>query len=118
MLSYRDISERLETISPYSAEELVSYSFIIEKELEKLNETLNKTGSNDYSGAALLAAARANYKIALIRRSGNSVTSFAAGDVRISENNSELENAKALLDEVSSECAALADVNGFAFRTV
>ena len=89
-----------------------------EKELEKLNETLNKTGSTDYSGAALLAAARANYKIALIRRSGNSVTSFSAGDIKISENNSELENAKALLDEVSSECAALADVNGFAFRTV
>ena len=67
----------------------------------------------------MLAAARINYKIALIRQSTDKVTQFKAGDISITEGSEALENAKRLLDEVSSDCPSLADCSeGFAFRTV
>ncbi|MCR5206861.1 MAG: hypothetical protein K6C14_00100 [Eubacterium sp.] len=116
MISNSEIIECLEAISPYGAEELLGYSVIIDAERERINARL-KNGKST-ADAVMLAAARVNYRLALIKRETGGVKSFRAGDVSITEGNETLESARALLEEVSRGCPALADGEAFDFRTV
>lgn len=118
MINKREIADCLEAISPCTAEELKGYSFLIENERKRIEKAIKNTGFKDAEKAALLAAARVNYKIALIRQGADGVTSFTAGDVKITESKGELKNAKALLDEISADCSELVPADGFAFKTV
>lgn len=69
--------------------------------------------------AALIAAARANYQIALLQNAGDSVSSFKAGEVSISETKSStVDNAKSFLAAVEAQYSVTAAGNGFAFRSV
>lgn len=118
MIDNSDIIEYLEVISQYPQEELLTYSVLIEAEKSIAEVLLEEAGSEYYSKAVMLAAARVNYKIALINQSSDKVTSFKAGDVTISEGNDALENAKRLLGEISADCRELLRHDAFAFKTV
>lgn len=113
-----EIIEALELISPYNEEELLSWGVLINAEKEAVETRLSELGKESSQKAVMLVAARVNYKIALINQSADKVTHFAAGDISITEGSEALENAKALLEEVSADCADLIGRDGFAFRTV
>lgn len=113
-----EIIEALEVISPYSEEELLGYAILINAEKDAVETRLGELGKESSSKAVMLAAARVNYKIALINQSADKVTHFAAGDISITEGSEALDNAKKLLEEVSADCAELINGDGFVFKTV
>ncbi len=112
------IIEALEMLSPYSQEELMGYITLINAEKEAVENRLAELGEQPCVQSVMLAAARANYKIALVNQSADKVTHFKAGDISITEGSEALENAKRLLDEVSSACPQLCGGEGFAFECV
>lgn len=69
--------------------------------------------------AALIAAARVNYQIALLQSADDGVSSFKAGDVSISETKSSAVNAaRDFLTAVEAQYSVTAAGDGFAFRSV
>ncbi len=112
------ILEALTVISPRGEEELLSYLPLIESEAQLTEKRLEEVGEEYEAKAVMLAAARVNYKLALISQSSDKIKSFKAGDVSLSEGNEALVNAKALLDEISADCPELAGHDGFEFKTV
>lgn len=113
-----EIIEALEMLSPYGEEELLSYLTLINAEMEDVEKHITEEGRNNPQRVIMLAAARINYKIALIKQSSDKVTHFTAGDVSITEGSEALENAKRLLDELTAQCTELISTDGFVFKSV
>ncbi len=110
MVSAEEVKSCLKLFGDYSDEELEKYDVMIEEAAESVKDETEK--------AAMLAAARLNYKLALINGSGDGVTSFKAGDVSITQNDNSVEYAKSLFEQIAADCPELSDDSGFAFRTV
>lgn len=112
MADITEIKRELQKIAALTEEELLRYETLIEAAADSV---IGEAPSH----AALIAAARVNYQIALLQKSGDGVSSFKAGEVSISETNSSgIEAAKAFLTAVEAQYSNRAAKDGFAFRSV
>ena len=112
MVDYTEVMNELQQIAAFTPEELTRYRSLI----EAAADTVDK---EDPAHAVLIAAARANYQIALLQSAGDGVSSFKAGEVSISETKSSaVSAAKAFLTAVEAQYSAAAAGNGFAFQSV
>ena len=106
------IIEALEQITGLTPEALARYQTLIEA-------AANTVAAEKPAYAALIAAARVNYQIALLQSAGDGVSSFKAGEVSISETkNSAVSAAKEYLTAVEAQYSTAASGEGFAFRSV
>lgn len=112
MVDYTEVMNELQQIASFTPEELTRYRSLIEA-------AANAVEKEDPLHAALIAAARVNYQIALLQSAGDGVSSFKAGEVSISETKSSaVSAAKAFLTAVETQYSTTAAGDGFAFRSV
>ena len=114
-MDINSVKEALLEISDISTEELEGFSRIIE---DAVSATERALGETDSPRAVMLAAARANYSIALSGRGDDGITSFKAGDVSVTKRANTLENAKALYLNILASCADISPDEQFAFMAV
>ncbi len=115
MLDTAKVTRLLTTISPLTAEELASYSDVIAAAAAAFEDSEDEQTS---TRLALIAAARANYLIALAQSGDSRITSFKAGDVSITESTDAVAAAKALMEEMESTGHGITADSGFVFQTV
>ena len=115
MIQKDDVINHLKTLFTLSDDEIQKQMPLIDSQLLSLQN--NGMNTEDVR-ASVYAALSINYSMALLRSSGDSVTSFKAGDISITENNGDVESAKKLLDGFISSNADLLGDTDFVFRTV
>lgn len=117
MINYEAVESLVVIMGDYSNEQIQKYQPIIDNAICIVG---NMTDENNYSDERIiyLAAARANYNIKLIEACGVSVSSFTAGEISISENNSTTDNSKQLLESAMLAAQDLISDDSFAFLGV
>lgn len=118
MINLDDVKKAFCIISSCSSEAAEEFSVIIENAVSFVQDIIRDESSQSDSKVIFLAAAKANYDLALIQGEKDGITSFSAGDISISKSSSSAENAKLLFENAKSDCAALISDNGFVFRGV
>ncbi len=119
MISYEEVKTCLLSITQADSEELESKRTLIENAICYVEKITKDYTEEDKSRVILLAAARANYYIALLDGNENGITSFKAGDVSFSKGKSSLsESAKTFYESTLAESADLVKSGDFVFRTV
>lgn len=109
-----DIISALRAIGDYSDEEIERYLPIITINASSIDET--QVSGEDYNSVVYYLAAKSNYEICLMRQS-DSVTSFEAGDVKISQS-LDVNRAKELYELTRQSVADYLADNGFVFMGV
>lgn len=115
MLDTAKVAEQLAAITTLTQAELEAYSGIIAAAAAAFD------GSSDEqvnAQLALVAAARANYMIALAKEGEDNITSFKAGDISITESNNAVSAAQALMEELESTAVNATQNSGFVFQAV
>lgn len=115
MINIEKVKIVLATMLDGSVEDIEKLNPIISNSVSVISKLVNSESYDD-ERAVYLAAVKANYDISLISN-GDDVTSFAAGDVKITKGNSH-DSAKKLLDGAMSDASDLINDNGFAFLGV
>ena len=114
MIDIDEVKEALEEISGLDSDTLDGFSVLIQNAVASADAQFEE----DSDLAVMYAAAKANYDISLALNSQDKITSFAAGDVKITEDNQRLESAKALYESIIGDCTGTVSDNGFVFKTV
>lgn len=117
MISFDEVRNILKSLGDLSDEELDTYSMVINNCVYTVSSHIKSETEND-ERISYLAAAKANYEIALARSGSDRVTTFKAGDVSISESDSFIEYAKELFESAKHDCSDLISDEGFAFLGV
>ena len=117
-MTVQQVTAVLLTISPYSAEVLATKSAVIENSIQSVTAMLKEGADDADDRAVYLAAARANYDLLLSDAGADSVSTFKAGDVSITENKSALQQAERLYQNAAAACAVLLTDSAFAFLSV
>lgn len=115
MIELAAVKEALAQISDISAEEIEGFTRIIENAVSAVEGVLDSTDSDR---AVMLAAARANYDIALSGRGDDGITAFKAGDISVTKKANVLENARLFYMNTLASCADITADEGFVFMTV
>lgn len=119
MIDIEDVKDALKALGDYDDEELTKKEAVIENAISYVENLISKTVQNANQRAVLLAAARANYLLALLNGNEAGVSSFAAGDVRFTKQGSSLvDTAKAFYESTLSDNADIIKDSGFDFRCV
>ena len=106
------VMRELAQLTGRSAEELARYQPLAEAAADSVAD-------EPPAHAALIAAARVNYQMALLQRAEDGVSSFKVGEVSIGEADSgAVRAAKEFLTAVEAQYSCKAAGNGFAFRSV
>ena len=108
------VKEQLAAIRELSEAELLRYAPLIVRAAAMYDTDAD---GEDGTRAALLAAAKANYWIAMAKADEAKVTSFTAGDIRITETADGVAAAFRLLETLEND-SRLTGSSGFVFRTV
>ncbi len=112
MTDYTEVMRELQQLTGLTEDALAPYQTLIEASVDSV-------AGEAPSHAALIAAARVNYQIALLQNAGDGVSSFKAGEVSISETKSNaVSAAKDFLTAVEAQYSTKAAGEGFAFRSV
>ena len=115
MISTQKVKECLSSISSLSADEIEQHESLVDNAVAVAEKEFK---SEETDSSVLFAAAKANYDIALALSMLDSVTSFKAGDISITEKGERLNSARALFENVLSDCSDTVSDAGFVFKTV
>ncbi len=119
MISVEKVKECLLSLTQLDTETLDEKEIVIENALGYIQSIVRDYTEADEPRVVMLAAARANYLIALLNSSENGVSSFKAGDVSFTkESGSYTESAKAFYESTLGENNDLIRQNGFIFEAV
>lgn len=112
------VLESLMIIGEYSDEDIARYTPLARKNLALIQPSRENLTDSDVQRLAYLIGAKTNYEIALIRsQETDSITSFSAGDVKITQNDS-LALAKEIYSSALEDAGGLIDDESFCFRSV
>ena len=120
MINTQRVNEVLCTIAGISTEEAESYSVLVQNSARVVERALIDSSLEDDERIIFLAAARAYYSISLTAKGGGGVSSFSAGDVKISMTSqySSSDDALKLYRSAKEAVSGLVDDDGFVFRGV
>lgn len=111
------VLEALAMIGDYSDEDVARYAPLAQKNLDLLMPKDAVLCESDESKLAYLVGAKTNYEIALISSQSDGVKSFAAGDVKIVQDDY-VELAKAIYSSAMEDAAGIITDKAFCFRSV
>lgn len=112
------VLEALAIIGEYSDDDIIRYTPLARKNLAIIQPTRDNLTDSDAERLAYLIGAKTNYEIALIRsQETDNITSFSAGDVKITQGNS-LSLAKEILTSAMEDASDLISDELFCFRSV
>lgn len=117
MISIERVKGLVKSLSGYDDSELEEFSEIISTSVQCAQQQINDEGQHSNPLVEMLAAAMANYQLAIINM-GDGVTAFTAGDVSINQSADSIKNARLLLDDAKENVAELIADSGFAFLGV
>lgn len=109
------VREELNNILQMTDKEIESCDSLIEYSVSCINPLIRTEDENDIR-IVHLCAVKAYYQILLMQNEG--VSSFSAGEVSFSADNSALAAAQKLLEEAMSSCSSLMTDSSFAFKAV
>lgn len=107
----------LELIGGFSNEELAKYTPIARKNLDLLEIKNANLSEADESKLAYLIGAKTNLEIALINSQSDSVKSFSAGDVKITQSDTVLV-AREIYSSALEDASDIVSDNAFCFRSI
>lgn len=110
------VLEALAMIGDYSDDDIARYTPLAQKNLALLDNDITLSEA-DEQRLAYLAGAKTNYEIVLINASGDGVTSFSAGDVKIEQGDSVM-LAKEIYSSALDDASDLVSDSSFCFRSV
>lgn len=116
MININEVKKSLAVIAQLDESELEEYNSIISVAVSTISSMINEEHHAD-ERAIYLSATKANYDLSLVSGFGDGITSFSAGDVKITQNSNK-SSAKALLDNAMANAHDLVCDNGFAFLGV
>lgn len=117
MISIERVKALVKSLGGYDDSELEEFSEIILTSVQCAQQQIKDEGQHSNPLVEMLAAAMANYQLAIINM-GDGVTAFTAGDVSINQSADSIKNARLLLDEAKENVAELIADRGFAFLGV
>lgn len=117
MISIERVNSLVKSLGGYDDSELEKFSEIILTSVQCAQEQIKDESQHSNPLVEMLAAAMANYQLAIINM-GDGVTAFTAGDVSINQSADGIKNAKLLLDEAKENVTELIADRGFAFLGV
>ncbi len=120
-----EVKDYLAHLTQWEAEDEESIIALCKASLKEIEARLRDNIDRTDARIASAAAATAYYKLTLKRSfssQGDEITSFSAGDVRITQssadNTKQLDNAERLYKEALESIIPLCEDNGFAFENV
>ncbi|MBR3148967.1 MAG: hypothetical protein IKF64_02265 [Eubacterium sp.] len=118
MINTQRVNEALCTISGLTAEEVQSYSILVQNCISVVENALTDASYENDNRVIFLAATRAYYNISLTKNSESGIREFTAGDVKISTEASSSDNALTLYRNAVEAASKIVRDNGFVFRGV
>lgn len=118
MINTQKVNENLCAISGMSQEEAASYAIIVNNSTGAVEHALIDSSFESDDRIVYLAAARAYYNITLTGSGEDSISEFAAGDVKIRIDKSTSDSALALYRNAAQAAAGMVQDDGFVFRGV
>lgn len=111
------VLEALAIIGDYSDEDIARYTPLAHKNLSLLQPRSIVLDEADESKLAYLVGAKTNYEIVLISSKGDGVTSFSAGDIKITQDDP-VELARTIYLSAMEDAADVISDSSFCFRSV
>ncbi|MGN0522373.1 MAG: hypothetical protein ACI4IQ_07030 [Eubacterium sp.] len=112
------IRDELMQIMGCDENEVEQYSSHIENTAVYVSSLLKNSDTENDSRVVHLCAVKVFYKIALLKEADDSFTSFKAGDVSYTKDNSYLTRAKELMSLAVQECSGILNSDYFVFEAV
>lgn len=113
------VRRELAALLECTEEEAKKYDGYIEKSAAFVSSQLIGQDNENDSRVVYFCAVRVYYQLALMQKNGDCVTSFKAGDVSYTKDNSSfISQARELLSLALQECGGLVGDSGFAFEVM
>lgn len=116
MIDIDEVKIIFKTMAQIDDDDVDNYFAVIKNAVNVVSNLVDLDYHGD-SRAVYLASAKANYDFSLLQFGNDNITSFAAGDVKITKG-SNRNSAKLLLDEAMKNAHSIICDNGFAFLGV
>ncbi len=118
MTDYGLIKNELMLIMDIDEDEVQKYSRYIENAAKSVNSLLTDGDYEQDSRVVHLCAVTVYYRLVLMQKTDDSITSFKAGDVSYTKDGSLSGQARELLSLALQDCRGLVKDCGFAFEVV
>lgn len=117
MTDYELVKAQVMEIAGIDETQAETYKSYIETAIAAVGQSVTDPANENDARVVNLCAAKACYMAALADNS-DSVTSFKAGDVSYTVDETALAKRKAFLDSAESDCVSLLNSSGFSFKAV
>ncbi len=118
-ISTQAVKEQLIALTERDESELEAKAAVIDSAVSFVEKLVKTESEDDMPRLIMLAAARANYSLALLNRDESGISSFTAGDVSFTKSASDMvDSARAFYESTLGESTDIIRENGFVFRTV
>ena len=119
MIDINAVKNTIKALSDYEDSELNRKQTVIENAISFVEGLISNINQENMQRAVMLAAARANYLLALLNSNEAGISSFTAGDVKFTKQGSSLiDTAKAFYENTLSDNADIINDSSFDFRCV